>query len=320
MRFLNIRFGIQIEPQLGFDYETVEKIALNAEKVGYDSMWFSDHFFLDNKSEERNCMEAWTLLAALASKTNTLRLGALVTCNSYRYPAVLAKMAATVDLISNGRLEFGIGAGWKEIEYNAYGIPFPSVKDRMDQLEESIQIIKKLWTEPKVTFEGTHYQIKDAFSAPKPIQQLPPIFIGGTGKKRILNMVARYADYCNFGWFTDPNEIPELLDSLKNHCDKINRNYDTVGKSFFASVLIAETEDEVEKLLTERAKLRNMSLEEYRKSIGDGVFFGTPEVIEERFNERINQGFEYFQIMFPYPLIFEQSNKFAKLIFPRFRS
>ncbi|MHA2245875.1 MAG: LLM class flavin-dependent oxidoreductase [Candidatus Hodarchaeales archaeon] len=190
---MNIRFGIQIEPQLGFDYKTIEKISLNAEKVGYDSIWFSDHFFLDKKSEERNCMEAWTLLTVLASKTNTLRLGTLVTCNSYRHPAVLAKMAATVDLISNGRLEFGIGAGWKEIEYNAYGIPFPSVKDRMDQLEEAIQIIKKLWTEPKVTFEGKHYQIREAFSAPKPIQQLPPVFIGGTGKKKpliwLLNML-----------------------------------------------------------------------------------------------------------------------------------
>ena len=132
-------------------------------------------------------------------------------------------------------------------------------------------------------------------------------------------MVAKYADYCNFGWFTNPNEIPELLDSLKNHCDKINRNYDTVGKSFFASVLIAETEDKVEKLLTERAKLRNLSLEEYRKSIGDGVFFGTPEEIEERFSERINQGFDYFQIMFPYLMDYEQSTKFAQLVLPKFR-
>ncbi|MFW9917088.1 MAG: LLM class F420-dependent oxidoreductase [Candidatus Thorarchaeota archaeon] len=316
---MNIRFGVQIEPQLGFDYETVEKIALNAEKVGYDSIWFSDHFFLDNKSEERNCMEAWTLLAALASKTNTLRLGTMVTCNSYRYPTVLAKMAATVDLISHGRLEFGIGAGWKELEYNAYGIPFPSIKDRMDQLEESIQIIKKLWTEPKVTFEGKHYQIKNAFSAPKPIQKLPPIFIGGTGRKRILNMVAKYADYCNFSWPRDQSVIPELLDILKNHCKRINRDYDTVGKSFFASVMIAETEEELEKLLTERAKLRKMSLEKYRKSLGKGVFFGTPEEIEERLNERINQGFDYFQIEFPYPMNYEQSTKFAQLVLPKFR-
>lgn len=317
---MSIRFGIQIEPQLGFDYGTIEKVALNAEKVGYDSIWVSDHFFLDNTSEERNCMEAWTLLTAIASKTRTLRLGTLVTCNNYRYPAVLAKIAACVDIISNGRLEFGIGAGWKEIEYYAYGIPFPSIKDRMDQLEESIQIIKKLWTEPKVTFEGKHYQIKNAFSAPKPIQQLPPIFIGGTGKKRILSMVAKYADYCNFSWPRDQSEIPELLNILKNHCKDINRDYDTAGKSFFAFVMIAETQEKLEKLLTELAKLRNMSLDEYRKGLGKGVFCGTPDAIEEKLYDLINQGFDYFQIEFPYPLIFEQSNEFAKLIFPRFRT
>ncbi|MFX0125412.1 MAG: TIGR03560 family F420-dependent LLM class oxidoreductase [Candidatus Hodarchaeota archaeon] len=317
---MKINFGIQIEPQLGYDYTSVEKIALKAEKLGYDSLWSSDHFFLDTNSEEKNCMEAWTLLAALAAKTNTLRLGTLVTCNNYRYPAVLAKIAATVDMISNGRLEFGIGAGWKKIEYNAYGIPFPSVKDRMDQLEESIQIIKKLWTESKVTFDGDHYQIKEAFSAPKPIQKLPPIFIGGTGKKRILNMVAKYADYCNFGWFLDPNTIPELLDALKYHCEKVDRDYDSVGKSFFASVIIAETQDELEIVLAERAKLRNQSLEEYKKVIKNlNVFFGTPEVVQQGFEDLIDLGFDYFQIMFPYPKDYEQSGKFVELVMSKLK-
>jgi F420-dependent oxidoreductase-like protein len=316
---MNIRFGIQIEPQLGFSYKTVEKIALNAEKIGYDSIWSSDHFFLDTQSEEKNCMEAWTLLSALATKTKTLRLGTLVTCNSYRYPSILAKIAASVDHISNGRLEFGIGAGWKEIEYNAYGIPFPIVKDRMDQLEEAIQIIKKLWIEPKASFEGKHYQIKDAFSAPKPVQQLPPIFIGGTGKKRILRMVAKYGDYCNFGWFNKPEKIIELLDILKKHCESIGRDYETVGKSFFASVLIAETGKKLEILLNERAKLRNMSLEDYRNSIGKGVFAGTPDQVKERFQELVNLGFDYFQIMFPYPLDYEQSTTFAQLVMPKLK-
>lgn len=316
---MNIRFGIQIEPQLGFSYKTVERIALNAEKIGYDSIWSSDHFFLDTQSEEKNCMEAWTLLSALAAKTKTLRLGTLVTCNSYRYPAILAKIAATVDHISNGRLEFGIGAGWKEIEYNAYGIPFSSVKDRMDQLEEALQIIKKLWTEPKASFEGKHYQIKDAFSAPKTVQQLPPIFIGGTGKTRILRMVAKYGDYCNFGWFNEPEKIIELLDTLKKHCETIGRDYETVGKSFFASVLIAETEEKLEILLNERAKLRNMSLEDYRNSLGKGVFTGTPDKVIERFEELVNLSFDYFQIMFPYPLDYEQSTKFTQLVMPKFK-
>ncbi|MFW9903169.1 MAG: TIGR03560 family F420-dependent LLM class oxidoreductase [Candidatus Thorarchaeota archaeon] len=315
---MTIRFGIQIEPQFGFDYATVEKIALNAEKIGFYSIWSSDHFFLDANSEEKNCMEAWILLAALAAKTRTLRLGTLVTCNSYRHPAVLAKIAATVDMISNGRLEFGIGAGWKEIEYNAYGIPFPSVKDRMDQLEESIQIIKKLWMEPKVSFNGKHYQIKEAFSAPKPIQHLPPIFIGGTGKKRILRMVAKYADYCNFGWFVDPETLLDLLDTLKHHCERVNRDFDSIGKSFFASVIVAETQDELEIILTERAKARKITLKEYKKSISSlNVFFGTPDVVQKEFEKLIDLGFDYFQIMFPYPNDLEQSERFAKQILPK---
>ncbi|MFX0185977.1 MAG: LLM class F420-dependent oxidoreductase [Candidatus Hodarchaeota archaeon] len=316
---MSIRFGVHIEPQLGFNYETVEKIAINAEKVGYNSIWTSDHFFLDTQSEERNCMEAWTLLSALAAKTKSLRLGTLVTCNSYRYPAILAKIAATVDHISNGRLEFGIGAGWKEIEYNAYGIPFPSIKDRMDQLEEALQIIKKLWTEPKASFEGKHYQIKDAFSAPKPIQQIPPIFVGGSGKKRTLRMVAKYGDYCNFGSFTEPEKIIELLTTLKKHCESIGRDYETVGKSLLTSVLIAETEEELEKILIERAKMRNMSLKDYRTTIGKGTFAGTPDQVKKRFQEMFTLGFDYFQIMFPYPWDYDQSTKFAQLVMPELK-
>ncbi|MHA2296814.1 MAG: LLM class F420-dependent oxidoreductase [Candidatus Hodarchaeales archaeon] len=316
----NIRFGVQIEPQFGFDYQTVEKIALKAEKVGFDSIWASDHFFLDDKSEDTNCMEAWTLIAALAAKTQTLRLGTLVTGNSYRYPAILAKIAATVDMISNGRLEFGIGAGWKEIEYKAYSIPFPSVKDRMDQLEESIQVIIDLWTEPKVTFEGKHYKIKDAFSAPKPVQNpYPPIFIGGTGKKRILRMVAKYGDYCNFGWWVPPEELKVLLDTLKEHCKAESRDYDSIGKSFFASVLIAETEEQLGELMARRAKVRNTSVEEYKKKLPPGVFVGTPEVVEQRFQELIDLGFDYYQLMFPYPEDYEQIDDFARLVMKKFK-
>lgn len=309
---MSLKFGIQIEPQLGFDYQNIEKIALKAELLGYVSIWSSDHFFLDLNSESRNCLEAWTLLAALASRTTKLRLGTLVTCNSYRYPAILAKIAASVDHISKGRLEFGIGAGWKEIEYKAYGIPFPSVKERMDQLEESIQIIKRLWVESKVTFEGKYFTVKNAFSAPKPIQNLPPIFIGGAGKKRILRMVARYADYCNFGWFHQSEKLKDLLETLKHHCESVNRDYDSVGKSFFASVMIAESSEELDQLFHQRAQMRNMTIEEYQKSISKGVFFGTPEIIIQQFQELIDLGFDYFQIMFPYPNDYEQSIKFGQ--------
>lgn len=313
-----IKFGIQIEPQFGFDYQTVEKIALNAEKIGYHSIWASDHFFLDDKSEDKNCMESWTLIAALAAKTVKLRLGTLVTGNSYRYPAILAKIAATVDMISNGRLEFGIGAGWKEIEYKAYGIPFPPIKVRMDQLEESVQIIKKFWSEPKINFDGIHYKIKDAFSAPKPVQKYPPVFIGGTGKKRTLNIVAKYGDYCNFGWFVPTDKLRDLLDTLKDHCKTVGRDYESIGKSYFASVMISETEEGLAKLMEKRAALKNVTLEEYKKGLPPGIITGTPDEVEKRFQELIDLGFDYFQIMFPYPDDYQQSDDFAKMVLKRF--
>ena len=142
---MTANFGIQIEPQLGFDYKSVKQIAIEGEKLGYDSIWSSDHFFLHNKAENVNCMEVWTLLAALASATKKIRIGSLVACNSYRYPSVLAKIVATLDLISNGRVIFGIGAGWKESEYRAYGISFPAVRERIDRFEEAIKIIKLLY-------------------------------------------------------------------------------------------------------------------------------------------------------------------------------
>jgi F420-dependent oxidoreductase-like protein len=297
-----IRFGVQIEPQLGFDYKLVERIALECEKDGYDSIWSSDHFFLNDKSADRNCMEAWTLLAALAAKTKRIRLGTLVTCNSYRYPAVLAKVAATVDMISNGRLFFGIGAGWKKIEYRAYGIPFPSLKGRMDRLEEAIQIIRLLWTESNVTFKGKYYKINDAFSAPKPVQKpMPPIMIGGSGERRTLKMVAKYADYCNL--FLVP-DLKHKLEVLKRHCKDIGRDYEDVGKSLFAygGVFVTESEEELNNHLTERAKRNNLPIEKLKELLqkdAPGSWIGYPEEVTKRFQYFINLGFDYFQVRFP---------------------
>ena len=313
-----IKFGIQIEPQFGYDFETVRKIVLMAEQQGFYSIWSSDHFFLHENATEINCLEAWSMLAAISSITTKIRMGTLVTGNSYRNPALLAKIASTVDHISKGRLEFGIGAGWKKIEYDAYGYYYPPVKERMEALEEALQIIKLLWTEPKATFEGKHYTIKEAISFPKPVQFLPPIFIGGTSKKYILKMVAKYGDYCNFGWFVPPDEIPDLLNVLKDHCQKIGRDYESVGKSFFAYVILGENETELDELVEKLAKKRNLTPEDYKKRLGNGVFFGTPEQVKERFDRLIDLGFTYFQVMFPFGFDYDQALKFSNSILPQF--
>jgi F420-dependent oxidoreductase-like protein len=300
---MSVRFGVMIEPYLGFDYKPVEKIALQCERSGYDSIWCSDHFFLDENSVDKNCFEAWTLLAALAAKTSKIRLGPLVTCTSYRYPAVLAKIAATVDVISNGRLFFGIGAGWKEDEYNAYGIPFPSLKERMDRMEEAIQIIKLLWTKPKPSFTGKYYAIKNAVSAPKPVQKpMPPILIGGDGEKRTLKMVAKHADYCNL-WYV-PN-LKHKLKVLKKHCKDEGRDYNEVGKSLFAEspkVFVSDSEEELNEYIVQQAKKENKpikQLQEEAQQYAPGSWVGYPEEVTERINYLIDLGFDYFQIMFP---------------------
>ncbi len=317
---MTVKFGIFIEAQLGFNYTSVEKIALEGERAGYDSIWSSDHFFLNDKAEKLYCMEAWTLLAALASKTKKIRLGTLVTCTSYRYPAVLAKIVATVDMISNGRVFFGLGAGWKEIEYKAYGIPFPPLKERMDRLEEAIQIIKLLWTKSKASFEGKYYKIKDAISAPKPIQKpIPPIMIGGEGEKRTLRIVAKYADYCNL--FFVPN-LEHKLEVLKNHCKDVGRDYEKVGKSLFIgwpSVFVTESKDELNAYLTQRAKQNNISVEKLQKRFQEyapGTSVGHPEEVMERFQYLIDLGFDYFQVMFPgiNEETLKASQDFAKLV------
>ncbi|UCE09462.1 MAG: LLM class F420-dependent oxidoreductase [Candidatus Thorarchaeota archaeon] len=316
---MSLKFGIQIGNYFGFDYETIMKLALTAEETGYDSLWISDHFFIDKNPETTSCLEAWTVLSALASITKKLRLGTLVTCNGFRHPSVLAKIAATVDVISNGRLEFGIGAGWKKNEHVNYGIPFPSLKERMDRLEESVQIIKKLWTEPAASFDGTYYQLNDAFFAPKPIQQIPPVFIAGRGEKRTLRIVAKHGDYCNFLYSVEPEEAARLLGILKEHCKAVDRDYDEVGKSYFAYVIMGETEDDLHRLLEQMAEKREISIDELNSNFPANVFLGTPEVVESKFEEMIGLGFDYFQIQFPYRDDLEQCKLFARVLLPKLR-
>ena len=184
--------GVQIEPQFGFKFEEILAIANDARAAGFTRLWVSDHLFNDPDAIATDCLEAWTLLAALAVKTEGIRIGAMVTCQSYRNPALLAKIAADVDVMSGGRLEFGVGAGWKELEYRAYGYPFPDGPTRVTQLIETLEICTRMWKEPRATYHGKHYRIDDALCSPKPMQRPLPIWIGGS-KPRVMRAGARYA-------------------------------------------------------------------------------------------------------------------------------
>jgi alkanesulfonate monooxygenase SsuD/methylene tetrahydromethanopterin reductase-like flavin-dependent oxidoreductase (luciferase family) len=217
----NIKFGLPI-PQgwSGGDlpleeennpikqYEFSKSIATTADNLNFDSIYAYDHLIPHHKDDiEKNIFECFTLLSSLASITQKVNIGQIVVCNSYRNPSLLAKMLSTLDVISNGRVELGIGAGWYEQEYVAYGYDFPSDKTRITQLHESISIIKAMWTEGYASFEGKYYQIKDAICNPKPIQKPHPlIMVGGSGEKYFLEVVAKHANRYNL-FFGSPDEM-----------------------------------------------------------------------------------------------------------------
>ena len=208
-----MKFGLQ-HPVFGFDYrnrdtsqivDSLKNLVTRAENRGFDSFWVMDHFHqipFVGKPEEP-ILESWTTISVLAGITTKIKFGTLMTGIIYRHPSILAKIGATLDVLSKGRLFMGIGAAWNEEESSAYGIPFPPVKERFLRLEEAIQIIRKMWTEePSASYNGQYYQIKNAFCNPKPIQKpSPPIMVGGSGERQTLRIVAKYADACNLFGF-----------------------------------------------------------------------------------------------------------------------
>lgn len=186
-------------------------------------------------------LEGWTTLSALAAVTEKIRLGTLVTSVSYRNPALLAKMAATVDVISHGRLTLGIGAGWYEDEYRQYNWPFLRPAVRIRQLEEAVQVIKAMWTQPRANFQGKYFRVQDAILEPKPLQKPhPPVLIGGSGEHLTLRVVARHADACNL--FGNPQEVRQKLDVLRRHCENEGRNFDDIERTCLPTFLLARDE------------------------------------------------------------------------------
>ncbi len=226
-----LRFGIKTAPQ-NTTYQDMLRVWLEADEVPtIEHAWLFDHFMPLGNDPTGPCLEGWTLLSAYAALTKRLRVGLMVTGNTYRHPAVLANMAATVDIISNGRLDFGIGAGWNELEHTAYGIPLYEPAERIKRMGEACEVFRLLWTETTSDFNGNYYQLKGAYCEPKPIQKpYPPITIGGGGEQLTLRMVAKYADIWNM-----PAASIEVFkhksEVLDEHCAKIGRDPSTIERS-----------------------------------------------------------------------------------------
>ena len=216
----------------GAEWSTLLDWWLEAEQIPeLDGGWLFDHFYPIYGEPTGPCFEGWTALSYLAGRTERLRLGLMVTGNPYRHPAVLANMAATYDVFSQGRLDLGLGAGWNELEAGAYGIPFGTMGERLNQLEEAVQVIQSLFREPVSNFKGEHYQLTDAYCEPKPVQLGgPPLTIGGAGEKRTLNIAARFADDWNFPGGS-AEDFAHKVGVLRGHCDRIERDISEITLS-----------------------------------------------------------------------------------------
>lgn len=234
-----MRVGLKLSQNAPIEeYRTVWRIA---DEAGFDSLWNMDHLATIAGDDSGDIFEAWTLLAAMAETTSRVRIGCAVTGNTYRNPGVLAKMAATVDHLSGGRLEFGIGAGWAENEHTMLGLEFGTVGERMDRLEEACQIVRSLWTEPRTTFEGEYYRLTDAVAEPKPVQRPhPPIWIGGRGRRRTLRIAAKYADVWNAPGHPE-DDVAELSGVLDAHCAEVGRDPASIRRT--VQVRPHETDD-----------------------------------------------------------------------------
>lgn len=264
-------------------WQTALEIAELIEDLGYDSIWVYDHFHNVPRPAHEAVFECWTTIAALSQATSRVRLGQMVGCNSYRQPSVLAKMTSTVDVISGGRLDWGIGAGWYENEYKGYGFDFPAPKDRIGMLREAVEIVKSMWTEPETSYTGKYYELSRAHCDPKPVQQPhPPIWIGGGGEQLTLRVVARHADVANFGG--KPHEWAHKAEVLKSHCKDVGRDYDTIRKTISGEVMVRETEAEIDALGSK--SLWGEPLESWKA----GNLVGTPEQVAEKIQAYVDLG------------------------------
>ena len=270
----------------------IRDTVLECEKLGYNSIWLDDHLMYNDWP----ILECWATLCALAPLTSKIRLGTMVSCISHRNPALLAKMSATLDVISGGRLELGIGAGIQEKEHLAYGFRFPKLNVRIEQLAEALQVIRLLWTEDKATFHGKYYSLKDAVCEPKPIQKpYPPITVGGSSQTLMHKVTVLYANRYDWGFLPSSNAYTQKLEALEKQCKASRRNFLEIEKSCWPSgqVLIAKSQKEL-KEKTNKLKPAKVSLAEFRKT----TLAGTPDQCIEQLDVYSNMGVTNFMLYF----------------------
>lgn len=311
-----------IMPQQHTPWAELVDVARLIDDAGFDSLWVIDHQLpAATRSMGGSQFDAWTVLAALATLTERVTLGTLVSCNNFRNPALLAKIVTTVDHVSDGRAALGIGAGWFEQEHRAFGWPFPPVRERLERLDEAVQVVRKVWTEEQPSFAGRYYTLEfddpgtyddgtpvaadDAPAiGPPPVRRPhPPLIVGGSGEKRTLRTVARHADEWNVAG--TPSFIAQKADVLAAHCDAVGRDPATIARSSYAQVIIDDSRERVEQLLERRAAVTGVPVDEVRER----VLAGSPDDIVEQLASYAEVGVGHFMVQVgpPYrPTIIEK--------------
>jgi F420-dependent oxidoreductase-like protein len=289
-------------------YEFITRVAQTADELGYETLWAPDHLQTIPVSQEF-LFESWSVITALARDTRRIRLGQLVTGNGYRNPALQAKMASTVDVLSHGRLTFGIGAGWYEPDYLGYGYEFGTPGGRLRQLAEAVQVIRSLWTEEKTSFDGDFYQVQDAVNQPKGVQKPHiPLLIAGGGEKVTLKLVARYADACNV--MDSPEVLMHKYAILAEHCANVGRDYDTIHRTASTICIIRDTDEEARALVPPGLEFA------YPGDVGSYGLVGTIATVRERLAAYEAAGVQELAIGFEDPTDAELVRTFAAEFLP----
>ena len=307
-----VEFGVMLRQQK-IDFGEIKAAAQLCDSLGYDSVWFYDHV-LGQGIIGIDILEPWTLMSALSTVTENVKLGTMVLCNGFRHPPLLAKMAATLDYISQGRLEFAIGAGWFEQEFTTYGYDYPDAPTRIEQLRESATILKSMWTNEESTFKGRHFQIDGAICNPKPVQKpFLPLTIGGNGEKHLLRVVAEIADVWNCP-ASSALEFDKKYAALKQHCQDVGRNIDDITISQQTVCVLVNNESELEEKL-EKGQRRYG----FFGIVGELGIVGTPEQCIEKIKADVEKGISKYTIFFSDVMKKETLELFAKEVIPEFR-
>ena len=306
-----VKFNVRVN-QYRYSYDDLLRVWLEADRLGYYSASLFDLLNTD-------ALECWTTLTALLAQTHSIRAVPMVLANPYRHPALLAKTAATLDVISGGRITLGIGAGGSGSDTRASGLPFPATRERCEMLEESVDLIRRLWSEPSVSFDGEHYAVDGASVLPKPVQQpMPPVLVGGHGPRYVLPTIGRIADIANVGNNDTVDEHRRYQGIVHRAAEAAGRDPSSIEWTHNADCVIAPTQREFDALVARLAEQAGMTSAQYQAERLTNTLSGTPDRVAERINEYVESGIRYFFVVFPNPAPTETLALFAEEVMARF--